>query len=87
MDLSDAQLRRQMEEAILRYQGRSGGTAEKKRLECAHCKKTFAAGSEMEHEQHQWMCDPKPDPFVAKWRATDFSQWKGSTFYREDPYY
>lgn len=79
---NDDELRRGFEQAMLDY--RPKAVARNART-CEHCRATF--GTALEAERHRWSCDPKPDPFVEKWRHTDWSTWSGSSFYRDDPYY
>ena len=51
---------------------------------CYKCKKEFAC--ERRLERHNWKHHPS-NPIEKAWANTDWSNFKGSTYYQDDPYY
>ncbi len=53
-------------------------------LYCNTCRKYFGTRSAL--ERHGWEAHPSNEHEKA-WANKDWSTWKGSTYYRDDPYY
>ena len=51
---------------------------------CKICNLKFSIYNE--YERHRWTKHPCND-IERHWANTDWSKWKGSTYYRDDPYY
>ena len=51
---------------------------------CLKCKKEFACPRRL--ERHNWKYHPS-NAIEKAWADTDWSTYKGTTYYRDDPYY
>ena len=53
-------------------------------LYCNTCKKQFDTHDAL--GRHGWKAHPSNE-YEKAWANKDWSTWKGSTYYRDDPYY
>ena len=51
---------------------------------CNKCKKLFDDKDEL--EKHNWKIHPS-NIYELKWSQTDFNNYSGSSYYKDDPYY
>ena len=51
---------------------------------CTICNLKFSVYND--YERHRWKNHPI-NKYEKKWANTDWTKWKGSTYYRDDPYY
>jgi hypothetical protein len=56
----------------------------KSKFYCYNCKKDFESSSSL--EKHCWSLHPS-NKYEKAWANTNWSTWKGSSYYEDDPYY